>query len=224
MPKTSTPTSSGWSPRLKTNDRSTSPGFDSVWAFAAIERMPNTSTAVPMASPIRLDPVWRIAGPVANAASLRARVGRHSPVGQVHQPDQDGAGDRADHLRADVARHVDPGEAADRGQGDGHGGIEVRAAHAPDGVDGDRDRDPPAGGDDDPAGVVSLGPVRGRRWRPPRYRGGRASSCRWLPRGWTAWSGSIARRAMFRAPRTSRLAGIIRAPHAFGARRSPRTL
>ena len=150
------PTSSGCSPRLKTTERSTSPGFASVCALAAIARMPKSSTAVPMNSLMALPMRVPYRRPRAEDAQLRRRVVRLAPVRQVGQPDQHRADERADHLGGDVARDLRPRKTADGGERDRDGGIEVRATDAPDGVDADGDGDAPAGGDHDPAAVLSL--------------------------------------------------------------------
>ena len=207
MPNTSMPTSSGWRPRLKTNDRSTSPGFDERLRVGGDgeDAEEQHRGADDLGDQVGAGVADRRAGGRTPRASRPGRRSRPSAAGTPATPGRRRANAPIICAR-DVARHVGPREAADRGQRDGHGGIEVRAADAPDGVDGDRDGDAPPGGDDDPAGVVALGPVAGRRWRRRRRREGRGSSCRRLPRRLTAWSGSIARRAM---PRTSHRASQV---------------
>ncbi len=99
-------------------------------------------------------------GPGAEDGQLVARSLRRTPMRQIREPDDDGSEERTDHLRREVGRHFGPGEAAGGGQGDRHGGIEVRATQSPDRVYRHRHRHAPADGDDDPAAVLALGPVQ----------------------------------------------------------------
>ena len=90
---------------------------------------------------------------------LALRIGRRFPVRQIREPHDDAAEESADDLRGDVHRHLRPREFADGRERDRDRGIEMRAADAVHAVDGDRDGERPAGGDDDPAGVLALGAV-----------------------------------------------------------------
>ena len=104
-------------------------------ALAAIARMPNSSTAVPINSVMRFAPVFRTAGAVQNTASFAAGSSVSAQCGRYASQTSTAPSERANHLRGDVSRHVRPGEAADGGERDRHRRIEMRAADAADGVD-----------------------------------------------------------------------------------------
>ena len=79
------------------------------------------------------------------------------PVRQIGQPDQDRSGEGPEQLGENVAGHSGPRESAHHGERYRDGGIEVRSADAGHGRDGDENGQGPAGGDDDPTGVLTLG-------------------------------------------------------------------
>ena len=112
---------------------------------------------MPIISVRKFAPSERISGPVAEHGELRARLLGGVEVRQVGQPDHDRAEDGADHLGGDVGPHLRPLELPDGGEPDRHRGVEMRARDPSDAVDRERDRESPAGGDDDPAALVPLG-------------------------------------------------------------------
>src|SRR5204862_3652848 len=90
----------------------------------------------------------------------RLGVGRRRPVRQIRQPHDDRAKESAGYLGSDITRDIRPRKRADRRQPDRHRGVEMCAADAADAVHRDRDGERPAGGDDDPAGIVALGALQ----------------------------------------------------------------
>ena len=67
---------------------------------------------------------------------------------------QPGAEDSAEHLAGEVLRNERPIELANAGEAECDSGIDVRSGEIDDGVNGDSDSNPPAGGYDDPASIV----------------------------------------------------------------------
>jgi hypothetical protein len=70
--------------------------------------------------------------------------------GLVDDVDEQRAEERADHLRRDVSGHLAPREPAAQRERDGDRRVDVGAADPPGHVDGERDGEAPAPGDDQP--------------------------------------------------------------------------
>src|SRR6266568_1084374 len=93
----------------------------------------------------------------AKASQFARRVFRGLKVLSVKKEDERGTRKRPQHLRHYVACHLRPWEFPGRRHGDGYRRVDVRTT-VPLGTEHcDEDCQPPAGGDNDPTGVVSLG-------------------------------------------------------------------
>src|SRR6266852_5951733 len=79
---------------------------------------------------------------------------------QIRQPNHHRAQNGAEHLRADITGHIAPGKMPDRGHPEGDGRIKVPATDPTNGINRKRHCQSPAGGDDDPAGILAFGLVQ----------------------------------------------------------------
>ena len=87
---------------------------------------------------------------------LAHRIRRRLPMREICEPHDDAAQESARDLGSDVHGDFGPIKSSNGGKRDRDCRIQVRAADTVDAVDGDRDAERPAGGDDDPAGVVPF--------------------------------------------------------------------